>query len=67
LEQACRAAKAGGGGLLYARVDGVRRGMDFLLIELELIEPYLFLDLAPGAVERLARGAAARASNFGAK
>ncbi len=67
LDQACRAAKAGGGGLLYARVDGVRRGMDFLLIELELIEPYLFLDLAPGAVERLARGAAARASNFGAK
>ncbi len=28
---------------LYARVDGVWRGDEFLLMELELIEPYLFL------------------------
>jgi hypothetical protein len=28
---------------LYARVDGVWRGREFLLMELELIEPYLFL------------------------
>ncbi|AFL84697.1 Prokaryotic glutathione synthetase, ATP-grasp domain protein [Belliella baltica DSM 15883] len=28
---------------LYARVDGVWRGGEFLLMELELIEPYLFL------------------------
>lgn len=28
---------------LYARVDGVWRGEEFLLMELELIEPYLFL------------------------
>ncbi|MCH7399517.1 glutathione synthetase [Belliella sp. DSM 107340] len=30
-------------GTLYARVDGVWRGGEFLLMELELIEPYLFL------------------------
>lgn len=30
--------------LLYARVDGVIRGGEFLLMELELIEPYLFLE-----------------------
>lgn len=28
---------------LYARVDGVRRGADFMLMELELIEPVLYI------------------------
>jgi len=40
---------------LYARVDGVARGDAFLLMELELIEPNLFLAAADDAAERLAR------------
>lgn len=41
--------------LLYARVDGVVRDDDFFLMELELIEPFLFLKYDPGAPERFAR------------
>lgn len=41
---------------LYARVDGIRRNDRFVLMELELIEPNLFLDLEPTAPGRLARG-----------
>jgi hypothetical protein len=37
---------------LYARIDGIRRGDDFLLMEVEAIEPYLFLPHSPGAVDR---------------
>ncbi|MGO9649183.1 MAG: ATP-grasp domain-containing protein [Terriglobales bacterium] len=47
---------------LYARVDGVERGGQFLLMELELIEPALFLKLAEGAAERFADAIAARCS-----
>jgi glutathione synthase/RimK-type ligase-like ATP-grasp enzyme len=43
---------------LYARVDGVRRGDDFLLMEVELIEPYLFLTADPGAIDRYVRAVA---------
>jgi glutathione synthase/RimK-type ligase-like ATP-grasp enzyme len=39
---------------LYARVDGIARGSAFLLMELELIEPNLFLGESSGAAERLA-------------
>lgn len=39
--------------LAYARVDGVERGGSFVLLELELVEPYLRLSAADGAVERL--------------
>lgn len=39
-------------GCLYARVDGLMIGGEFHLMELELIEPYLFLDSSPGAYER---------------
>lgn len=39
---------------LYARVDGVMSDGRFLLLELELIEPSLYLDGAPGSVERFA-------------
>jgi glutathione synthase/RimK-type ligase-like ATP-grasp enzyme len=39
---------------LYARVDGIARGGAFLLMELELIEPNLFLGYGDGAAERLA-------------
>jgi glutathione synthase/RimK-type ligase-like ATP-grasp enzyme len=37
--------------LAHARVDGVVRDGEFLLLELELIEPYLHLDARAGAVE----------------
>ena len=47
---------------LYARVDGIARGSALLLMELELIEPHLFLSEARGAAERLA-GAIARRVN----
>jgi glutathione synthase/RimK-type ligase-like ATP-grasp enzyme len=39
---------------LYARVDGVESGGQFLLMELEMIEPYLFLGHAPHAAETFA-------------
>ncbi|MCW5877396.1 MAG: hypothetical protein KIS80_00840 [Anaerolineales bacterium] len=39
--------------LLYARVDAIERQGKLLLMELELIEPYLFLELDPGAAVRL--------------
>lgn len=44
--------------LLYARVDAVERGGRLLLIELELIEPSLFLAEAPEAPARLAQAIA---------
>lgn len=37
---------------LYARVDGTVVNGEFLLMELELIEPFLFLDTDPSACER---------------
>jgi glutathione synthase/RimK-type ligase-like ATP-grasp enzyme len=40
--------------LLYARVDGLVEGGQFVLMELELIEPDLFLDNAHGSINRLA-------------
>jgi hypothetical protein len=51
----------GGGGLLYARVDLARdeKGQP-LLMELELIEPSLFLVEHPPAMERLVRAIKAR-------
>jgi hypothetical protein len=39
---------------LYARVDGVESSGRFLLMELELIEPMLFLNEPPAASERFA-------------
>lgn len=39
---------------LYARVDGVESRGQFRLMELELIEPALYLNLADGAAERFA-------------
>ncbi|WP_243369041.1 ATP-grasp domain-containing protein [Microvirga solisilvae] len=40
---------------LYARVDGIARDSGFMLTELELIDPYLYCEFAPGSAERLAR------------
>jgi glutathione synthase/RimK-type ligase-like ATP-grasp enzyme len=39
---------------VYARIDGVRRDGRFLVMEVELIEPFLFLDGANGASDRFA-------------
>ncbi|MBX3047178.1 MAG: hypothetical protein KF698_09295 [Anaerolineales bacterium] len=41
--------------LAYARVDGILRDDVFYLMELELIEPNLFLDYSPGAAQHFAR------------
>jgi len=42
------------GPLLYARVDGILRGEEFLLMELELVDPTLFLEHAAEASGRFA-------------
>lgn len=36
---------------LYARVDGIRRGGAFLLMEVEVIEPYLYFEAAPEQID----------------
>lgn len=43
---------------LYARVDLVRHGGDFRVMELELVEPSLYLRMDPGAPERFAAAVA---------
>lgn len=42
------------GSFLYTRVDGIMVNDTFVLMELELIEPGLFMDIAPNASERFA-------------
>ena len=49
--------------LLYARVDLVHTEEGWALMELELVEPSLFLSFAPSAPGRLARGVARRAGD----
>jgi len=53
-------AAIGHGGHAYVRVDGVISAGRFLIMELELIEPFLHLAVRPAAAERLARDVAAR-------
>jgi len=60
VEQAAAVLAAAPSPGLYARVDGVIRGGRLILMELEQIEPYLFLSEGPGAAERLARAVRAR-------
>jgi glutathione synthase/RimK-type ligase-like ATP-grasp enzyme len=43
-----------GHGLLYARLDGIERDGRFILMEAEIIEPYLFIGLGKGAARRFA-------------
>ena len=52
--RALRASAHGREESLYARVDGCVLGGQFMLMELELIEPDLFMRSQPGAPERLA-------------
>ncbi len=54
------AAVPGGGELLYARVDLVGPQSAPQVMEIELIEPELFLPLAPGSADRLADALIAR-------
>jgi len=54
VEQAARVLDAIDAVPLYARVDGVVRGGDLLLMELELIEPNVFLAARPGAADDFA-------------
>jgi len=58
--EAERALAAIPGEWLYARVDGVERDGAFLVMELEVIEPSLFLAAAPHAARRLAEAIVAR-------
>ncbi|MFC5436420.1 RimK family alpha-L-glutamate ligase [Rhodanobacter umsongensis] len=53
-------AAIGHGGHAYVRVDGVISQGRFLIMELELIEPFLHLAAQPAAAERLARDVAGR-------
>ena len=58
--QAAAALAAAPDAGLYARVDGVVRDGRLVLMELELIEPYLYLGHAPAAATRLATALARR-------
>ncbi len=59
-DQALAAVPGGAAALLYARVDLVAGpGGEPVLLELELTEPSVFLDHAPGAAERFAGAVAA--------
>ena len=60
LKNARAALAAAGSPPVYARVDGVIVNGRFLLMELELIEPYLFLPEFPQATEKLAAAVALR-------
>ena len=60
--QARDALIAGPQSCLYARVDGVRRGAELVIIEVELIEPSLYLLHSPVAARKLAEAIKARAS-----
>jgi hypothetical protein len=55
---AARVMAAVPGEPLYARVDGVERDGRLVLMELELIEPHLFLGWEKGAADRLAAAVA---------
>lgn len=62
LDVARRAVAAAGEPLLYARVDLVPGADGPVVMELELVEPDLYMGTTPGAAERLAAAVAARAA-----
>ena len=61
------AAAMGYGDLAYARVDGVISAGHFLIMELELIEPFLFLAEQPRTAERFARQLVSRLDALAAR
>ena len=54
VEQAARALAAAAAPCLYARVDGVDRGGQLVLMELELVEPVLYFGADPASPDRFA-------------
>jgi len=60
IRQAERALRVAPSESVYARVDGFIMDGNFVLTELELLEPSLYLDADPAAPMRLARAIAAR-------
>lgn len=52
LQTATRIAEQFASDCLYARVDGVELNGELVLMELELIEPFLFLSTSEGALDR---------------
>jgi glutathione synthase/RimK-type ligase-like ATP-grasp enzyme len=54
IEQARKVLSTVGRPLLYARVDGIERKGKFLLMELEINEPVLYLGLGDGAPQKFA-------------
>ena len=55
IEQAQQIVNCIKSALLFARVDGIEIGGQLVLMELELIEPFLFFQSEPLAIERFAR------------
>jgi glutathione synthase/RimK-type ligase-like ATP-grasp enzyme len=55
IEDARRVLSRVAGPLLYARVDGIERDGRFVLMELEINEPFLYIGSASGAAERFAQ------------
>ncbi len=54
VEQARRVLSQAAGPLLYARVDGIERDGRFVLMELEINEPFLYIGSSSGAAKRFA-------------
>jgi glutathione synthase/RimK-type ligase-like ATP-grasp enzyme len=54
VDQARRVLAHAGGPLLYARVDGIERDGRFVLMELEINEPFLYVGSSSGAADRFA-------------
>ena len=54
VEQAHRVLSHAGGPMLYARVDGIERDGRFILMELEINEPFLYVGSSNRAADRFA-------------
>jgi glutathione synthase/RimK-type ligase-like ATP-grasp enzyme len=54
VEQARRVLSHAAAPLLYARVDGIERDAEFILMELEINEPLLYIGSSSGAAKRFA-------------
>ena len=54
VEQARRVLSHAAGPLVYARVDGIERDGAFVLMELEINEPFLYIGASSGAADRFA-------------